>query len=108
MAQPKSWRAALRRLTRTQRDIAALAFHPALSRSYWPEEPRKGRLRVLAELILWLARTGEANNFYYVYGMDRRSVRRDDVMSFRGFQALRNRLNLRAGRAPRAHGGEPV
>lgn len=99
--QPKSWRAALRRLGRTERQILALVFDPRLSRSYWPEEPRKGKLRVLADQLGWLLRTGEANNYYYVYGMDRRSVRRTDVMSFRGFQALRNRANLRLGMPPR-------
>ncbi|HET6432698.1 sugar-transfer associated ATP-grasp domain-containing protein [Dyella sp.] len=101
--QPKagSWRAALHRATRTQRELAALMFDPALSRSYWPEQPRKGRLRILAELLGWLARTGEANRFYYVYGMDRRAVQRDDVMSFRRFQSLRNQLNLRLDLPPR-------
>lgn len=96
----KSPHAALRRISRTTREITGLVFDPALSRTYWPEEPRKGKSRVLLDLIWWLLRTGEANRFYYVYGMDRKTTRRDDVMAFRRFQQLRNRANLRIGQVP--------
>jgi hypothetical protein len=94
LPRPKSVRAALNRLARTTREILGLMFDPRLSRSYWPGQPRKSRLRIAGELIGWLIRTGEANNFYYAYGLDLKSARRDDLMSYRRFQWLRNRCNL--------------
>lgn len=98
--KPKSLRAALNRLTRTRRELADLLFDKELSRTYWPAEPRKSRLRIGAELLWWLLRNGEANRFYYVYGLDRKSPRRTDVMPFNRFQRLRSRANLRTGLAP--------
>jgi putative polysaccharide biosynthesis protein len=95
LPRPKSARAAINRITRTTREILGLAFDERLSRSYWPEAPRKSRPRIFGELIWWLIRTGEANNFYYAYGLDLASAHRDDLMSYRRFQWLRNRCNLR-------------
>jgi hypothetical protein len=95
LPKPKSARAALNRVARTTREIVGLAFDERLSRSYWPAAPRKSRPRIFGELIWWLIRTGEANNFYYAYGLDLRSAQRDDLMSYRRFQWLRNRCNLR-------------
>lgn len=95
LPKPKSARAALNRITRTTREILGLAIDERLSRSYWPAASRKSRLRILGELIWWLIRTGEANNFYYAYGLDLKSVHRQDLMSYRRFQWLRNRCNLR-------------
>jgi hypothetical protein len=95
LPKPKSARAALNRVTRTTREILGLVSDPDLSRSYWPEASRKSRPRILAELVWWLLRTGEANNFYYAYGLDLASAHRDDLMSYRRFQWLRNRCNLR-------------
>ena len=94
LPKPRSARAALNRITRTTREIIGLVFDEQLSRSYWPEAPRKSRQKILGELIWWLIRTGEANNFYYAYGLDIASVQRDDLMSYRRFQRLRNRCNL--------------
>jgi hypothetical protein len=95
LPKPKSARAALNRVTRTTREILGLVSDPDLSRSYWPEASRKSRPRILGELVWWLLRTGEANNFYYAYGLDLASAHRDDLMSYRRFQWLRNRCNLR-------------
>jgi len=95
LPKPKSARAALNRIRRTAREILGLAFDGRLSRSYWPESPRKSRPRIFCELIWWLMRTGEANNFYYAYGLNLKSVHRRDLMSYRRFQWLRNRCNLR-------------
>lgn len=95
LPKPKSARAALNRIIRTIREVLGLAFDARLSRSYWPAMPRKSRPRIFGELIWWLLRTGEANNFYYAYGLDLKSVRRHDLMSYRRFQWLRNHCNLR-------------
>jgi hypothetical protein len=72
----------------------------ALSRSYWPDSPRKSKPRVLAELLWWLVRHGEINHFYYLFGLDRKDTRRDDLMSYRAFRNRRNRLNLRVASMP--------
>jgi hypothetical protein len=98
--KPKSFRAALMRVSRTWRELVDLLFDKKLSRTYWPAEPRKSKPRIGGELLWWLLRNGEANRFYYVYGLDRRSARRTDVMPFNHFQQLRSRANLRTGRAP--------
>lgn len=95
LPKPKSAHAALNRITRTTRDILGLAFDERLSRSYWPAASRKSRPRIFGELVWWLIRTGEANNFYYAYGLDLKCVHRHDLMSYRRFQWLRNRCNLR-------------
>lgn len=73
-----------------------LNFDPALSRSYWPEEPRKSKARIFSELAWWLLRHGEVNGYYYVYGMDRRDHPRRDVLSYRSFRRIRNHANLQS------------
>jgi hypothetical protein len=72
----------------------------ALSRSYWPEAPRKSKPRILAELLWWLVRHGEIHHFYYLFGLDRKDTRREDMMSYRAFRNQRNRLNLRVAGMP--------
>lgn len=83
------------------RRIWELVADRHLSRSYYPEEPTKSKPRVLAELLWWLLRSGEINNYYYVYGLDRKSVDRShELLPYRRFRHIRNRHNLRTGRAP--------
>jgi hypothetical protein len=98
--KPKSLHAAVKRIIRTRRELADLLFDNGPSRSYWPAEPRKSRPRIWGELLWWLLRSGEANRFYYVYGLDRKLPRRTDVMPFNRFQQARSRANLRTGVAP--------
>lgn len=83
------------------RRIWDLTTDGQLSRSYYPEEPTKSKVRVLSELLWWLLRSGEINNYYYVYGLDRKSVDRSrELLPYRQFRRIRNRYNLRIGRAP--------
>lgn len=90
-----------RRSAKAARRIWDLTTDRELARSYYPEEPTKSKPRVLAELLWWLLRTGEINNYYYVYGLDRKSVdRRPELLPYRQFRRIRNRRNLRIGRAP--------
>lgn len=71
-----------------------------LSRSYYPDEPTKSKPRVLADLLWWLLRSGEINNYYYVYGLDRKTVDRShELLPYRHFRRIRNRRNFRTGRA---------
>jgi hypothetical protein len=86
---------ALARALRGVRYLVQMVSDHALSRSYWPDSPRKSKPRVFAELLWWLVRYGEINHFYYLFGLDRKDAKRDDVMSYRAFRNRRNRLNLR-------------
>ncbi|MET0533564.1 MAG: sugar-transfer associated ATP-grasp domain-containing protein [Steroidobacter sp.] len=83
------------------RRIWDLTTDQRLSQSYYPDEPTKSKPRVLMELLWWLVRSGEINNYYYVYGLDRKSVdRRQELLPYRKFRRIRNTHNLRIGRAP--------
>lgn len=83
------------------RKIWDLATDQQLSRSYYPDEPTKSKPRVLMELLWWLLRSGEINNYYYVYGLDRKTVDRSrDLLPYRRFRRIRNNRNLRIGQAP--------
>lgn len=98
---PRTLTRGFERVVYAGRKITRMTFSPELSRSYWPDEARKSKARVLAELLWWLVRHGELNNYYYVYGLDRRSgVRASDFVPYRSFRRIRNRENLRTGRAP--------
>ncbi len=88
------------RMSRGVNYFVRMIADDALSRSYWPEAPRKSKPRVLAELIWWLVRYGEINHFYYLYGLDRKDVRGTDVMPYRVFRKHRNRRNLRIDGLP--------
>jgi hypothetical protein len=81
------------------RQVTALTFNPKLTRSYWPNEPRKSRIRIGAELLWWFIRYGEVNHYYYAYGLDRKRHTRQDVLPYRVFRRIRNARNLRSGRA---------
>lgn len=83
------------------RRIWDLTTDRQLSRSYYPDEPTKSKPRVLIELLWWLLRSGEINNYYYVYGLDRKAVdRRKELLPYRQFRRLRNHRNLRTSRGP--------
>lgn len=83
------------------RRIWDLTTDDRLSRSYYPDEPTKSKPRVLVELLWWLLRSGEINNYYYVYGLDRKAVdRRRELLPYRQFRRLRNNRNLRTSRGP--------
>jgi hypothetical protein len=83
------------------RRIWDLTTNGQLSRSYYPDEPTKSKPRVLVELLWWLLRSGEINNYYYVYGLDRKAVdRRKELLPYRQFRRLRNNRNLRTARGP--------
>lgn len=49
------------------------------AKSYYPEEPRKGRLRIFWDNLLWLLKYGEINHYYYLYGFDRKKEPPRDV-----------------------------
>lgn len=86
-------------LPRKLRGLYWMLFDEELSRTYYPDEPRKSRLTIFRELVAWLLWHHEVNRFYYVYGMDRKGVRARDFIGRIEFQRLRDR-----GQAARALG----
>ncbi|MCE5187075.1 MAG: hypothetical protein LLF76_13210 [Planctomycetaceae bacterium] len=69
-------------------------FEDPTARSYYPEAPRKSRLRIWLEHLWWMLRHGEIHYFYYFYGCDRKDG--PPVGQFAGkkeFVRLRDRLN---------------
>jgi hypothetical protein len=76
------------------KQIPQMVLDPQLSRSYYPTHPRKSKARILLELTGWLLLRGEFNQYYYVYGLDRREgVRMGDYLSYRAFSRIRDRKN---------------
>lgn len=53
------------------RAIRQLLDDPVLSRSYYPDAPRKGKICQLMDNLWWLFRYQEVNYEYHYYGMDR-------------------------------------
>ena len=43
--------------------------------SFYPECKRKKKYRIFLDHLLWILRKGELNNFYYMWGFDRREVK---------------------------------
>ncbi|MDY0066753.1 MAG: sugar-transfer associated ATP-grasp domain-containing protein [Steroidobacteraceae bacterium] len=85
-----------RRAVKAVRRLFDLTFDPRLSRSYWPEGPRKSKGRIFLELLWWFVRYGEINAYYYVYGLDLKfAARAREVLPYRVFRRIRNQRNLR-------------
>jgi hypothetical protein len=66
-----------------------------LSLPYFPEVPRKSRLRTLLDFLWWLARHRETSVFYYVRGLDRKEASAARAISWREFVRRRDGLNSR-------------
>jgi hypothetical protein len=74
--------------------IHALLTDPTRNASYFPGEPRKGRLRMTLDLVLWLALRREVNEFYFVWGLDRvNAPRARELWSYREFHPVRQTRN---------------
>lgn len=86
----------MRRFLGDVRTIYRLVNDPEQSLSYYPDEPRKSRARMLADLLLWRMMRREVNEYYFCWGMDRvRGPRARDLLSYRQFRKLRDGRNRR-------------
>lgn len=75
-------------------DVLTVVNDRKLASSYYPDEERKSKTRILLENLWWLARHGEVCADYYLYGFDRMrvgSIR--DYLPYTVFKSLRNRCN---------------
>jgi hypothetical protein len=85
------------------RAIWQLVADPVLSRSYYPEEQRKSKARIMLENLWWLLRWQEVNYEYLYYGMDRRhGVDFGRYLSKYEFKKLRDQANAAANAAATA------
>lgn len=86
----------VRHLKRELFHIPSLVFDGKLSETYYPEEVRKSKARVLWDLVVWYVKSGEANRYYYVYGLDRKNggCRSKELIPYPRFRRIRNRRNL--------------
>lgn len=72
-----------------------LVNDPKLSRTYFPEEDRKSKASIWWDNFLWLAKFGEVNRYYYVYGLDRKKESKsNEILSYKDFYRKRNSRNL--------------
>lgn len=79
--------------------ISRLVNDPKLSRSYFPESDRKPKMSIWWDNLLWLARHGEVNRYYYVYGLDKKQdAQATEVLSYKEFRRIRDSRNLRPNR----------
>ena len=87
------------RVFRTGKDlkkVSKLLTDPALSKTYFPEAERKSKPKILWENLVYLIKHGEANNYYYVFGMDRKGEQNgQDFLPYTKFRYLRNSKNRR-------------
>lgn len=76
--------------------VSKLIIDPALSRTYYPEAERKSKLTILMDNLLYLVKHGEVNNYYYVFGMDRKNGQNgQEFLPYTKFRYLRNSKNRR-------------
>lgn len=81
------------RLWHDARQIPRMILNPKYSQSHYPSEPRKSKPRIAVDLLAWLLRYREFNEYYYVYGFDRRDANMDQYLSHRAFRRIRNSRN---------------
>lgn len=70
---------------------------PRLNQSYYPELPRKGRTRMLLDQLIWLVKSGEANEYYFCYGLDRKDAALAQYLPYKHFRRMRNDRNRKNG-----------
>jgi hypothetical protein len=56
-------------------------------------EPRKSKSHIALDLLLWYLKSGDVNNYYYLYGFDRRRINTDQYLPYPEFRAIRNQRN---------------
>ena len=87
-----------RRVLRTGKGlkgVSKLLNDPALSRTYYPEAERKSKLLIFMDNLIYLVKHGEVNNYYYVFGMDKKDSNGQDFLPYTKFRYLRNSKNRR-------------
>jgi hypothetical protein len=71
-----------------------MAYDPSLSVTYCPGEELKSKPRIFLDLLWWLVRYGEVNEYYYTYGFDRKhGALMNEYLDYPNFKRVRNMYN---------------
>jgi hypothetical protein len=81
------------KFVRDLKEISRLVTDPKLSQSYYPSEPRKSKSQIALDLLSWYLKSGDVNNYYYVYGFDRRRINTEQYLPYPEFRTIRNQRN---------------
>jgi hypothetical protein len=85
----------VKQIWRAVKQIVRMVEDPELSRSYYPEEERKSKLKIYKDQFFWLLRYREVNSYYYMYGFNRKhGINPDDYLPYGVFRQIRNQRNL--------------
>lgn len=66
------------------------------NQTYYPHLERKNRFEIIGDQLTWILKNRELNEYYYTYGLDRKSKEvADHVIPYRTFRRIRDSRNLR-------------
>ena len=65
--------------------------------TYYPKEKRKSKLRIFFDLLMWLLKNKEVNEFYFIYGFDiKKSRKYNNYISYNKFKRIRDERNKKS------------
>lgn len=86
------------------RRVWQMVSDPKLSRTYYPEEERKSKIRIFLENLWCLLRYQEVNNYYYCFGLDRKTgINPRDYFTMLQYKKWRTRANAYYAQRARRH-----
>ncbi len=74
-------------------DARRMAYDPALNGTYCPGEKLKSKSRIFLDILWWLVKYGEVNEYFYSYGFDRVGARMGEYIDYPNFKRVRNLYN---------------
>jgi hypothetical protein len=87
---------ATKKITRTKHLI--LEFTRLVGNSdqtYFSADTQKSRWAIFTDHLWWVIKNRELHRYYYVYGLDQKQKKADDIIGYKRFRRLRNAANLR-------------
>jgi len=84
----------IQKMNNSRRKISKLVNDPKLSKTYFPQTPRKSKWGIWRDNLLWLTKHREVNHYYYLYGLDRKNIGAEkEVLPYRIFRRIRDSRN---------------
>lgn len=81
--------------------LHTLVTDPRICRTFFPEEERKSKPRILLENLWWLLRHSDLNDFYAYYGFDRKhGVRQEEYLPYMRVRRIQHQTNRSWAGAP--------
>jgi hypothetical protein len=79
-------------------NISAIFKDSEKLKSYYPDEPQKSKIEMYFDLLIWLLRNKEVNEFYFLYGFDTKSkLETSSFVPYKLFMEKRNEKNFNIG-----------